>query len=62
MKLQYTETLAGHQGRRIPVSIQVDRTRRPPLLGVVAFTRGRLVPMGYYALRGRPCRDARQPG
>lgn len=51
MNLQYTETLAGHQGRRIPVSIQVDRTRRPPLLSVVAFARGRPVPMGRYAVR-----------
>ena len=51
MNLQYTETLAGHQGRRIPVSIQVDRTRRPPLLSVVAFARGRPVPMGHYAVR-----------
>lgn len=51
MTLQYTEILAGHQGRRIPVSIQVDRTRRPPLLSVVAFARGRPVPMGHYTVR-----------
>ncbi|WP_018871441.1 hypothetical protein [Thioalkalivibrio sp. ALgr3] len=51
MNLQYTTNLIGRQGRRIPVSIQVDRHRRPPLLSVVAFARGRAVPMGRYAVR-----------
>ncbi|WP_019583525.1 MULTISPECIES: hypothetical protein [unclassified Thioalkalivibrio] len=51
MNLQYTDTLIGRQGRRIPVSIQVDRNNRPLLLSVVAFARGRPVPMGHYAVR-----------